>query len=568
MPGVLAVLGVLLLAFGLASDSEMSTLVAGAALVVAAVVAYALMPSLASGQSDAHGLDRLTNEARRRADERRTELVAALEPLGLDMERDQLPGHDQLNAVEAALLQVAELHRDRVRIETALHDAENDAERLRDRGEAAGHRRDEQQRVVETAEADWSAWLGKHGLQETLAPDTVPELFSRVETARIVVHAVSEKRDRITAIQKDIDTYSADVGRVATAHRDAGVNLAGDDAPLAVAQAADRLAERFDQIREAGAAHTAAEHAAEDCDASLQQATNRRAGEDDRLRDLLLRAETDDPEEFRLRARRQLERQSLDGTRQRHLSSLRATWGGGRDLDAARSAFASTTKEETDDELRWAESTLEELMQRTIEQTEERGRLQERMHALSSDEDSSRLRGRREELVEELRVLAAEWSKHVVARCLLVRARNRYEEDRQPDVVRRAQTFFHSLTGGRYPKLHVTVGKQEITVIDETDVRKTPGQLSRGTYEQLYLALRFGLIQSLGEETERLPVIVDEVLVNFDLERARCAAAAFVELSRTNQVLVLTCHQWIVDLFKEAAPDAAVVDLSAVRAAP
>ena len=62
----------------------------------------------------------------------------------------------------------------------------------------------------------------------------------------------------------------------------------------------------------------------------------------------------------------------------------------------------------------------------------------------------------------------------------------------------------------------------------------------------------------------------DEVLVNFDLDRprARCAAAAFVELSRTNQVLVLTCHEWIVDLFRGAAPDAAVIDLSAVWAAP
>ena len=73
----------------------------------------------------------------------------------------------------------------------------------------------------------------------------------------------------------------------------------------------------------------------------------------------------------------------------------------------------------------------------------------------------------------------------------------------------------------------------------------------------------------MGEETERLPVVVDEVLVNFDLDRARCAAAAaFVELSRSNQVLVLTCHQWIVELFRSAAPDAAVIDLSAVPTAP
>ena len=573
LPGVLAALGVLLLVLGLATDRDVSTLVAGGALVAAAAVAYALLPSSlspgssSSGQPDGRALDRLTSEARRRVEEQRVALVAALEPLTLDLDPDQLPGHDQLNTLDSALAQEAERHRERARLEVALRDAEHDAARLRDRVAAGGRRRDEQQQAVEQAEADWSAWLGKHRLPETLAPDTVPELFSRVETARVVVHAVSEKRDRIAAIQKDVDTYSADVKRVADGHRDANLNLAGGDAPLTVAQAADRLVERFDQAREALAARSAAVRAAEECEASLTQATTRRTGEDDRIRELFSRAETDDPEEFRRRARQQLEREDLERTRQQHLSSLRATWSGQQDLDAVRSTFASTTKEETDHELRHAEAMLEELMQRTTDQIEERGRLQQRMQSLSSDEDASRQRGRREEFVEELRVLAAEWSKLVVARSLLVRARNRYEEERQPDVVRRAQTFFHGLTGGRYPKLHVTVGEQEITVVDETGVRKTPEQLSRGTYEQLYLALRFGLIQSMGDETERLPVVVDEVLVNFDLERARRAAAAFVELSRTNQVLVLTCHQWIIDLFKEAAPDAALVDLSAVRAA-
>ena len=561
LPGVLAVMGVLLVAFGLASGSEISTLVVGAALAAAAVVVYSLMPSSSSGQSGGGGLDRLTKEARHRADKRREILVAALGPLGLDMERDQLPGYDQLNVIEAELAQEADRDRERERLEASLHDTKQDAVRLRGRVDAAVRQRDEQQQVVEKSDTDWSAWLGKHGLPETLAPDTVPELFSRIENARDVARAVNEKRERIAGIQKDIDTYGADVRRVADTHRDAGVKLAGDDVSLAVAQAADRLVERFDQIREAVVAHEAAGLAAGDCDASLKQATTRWTVEDNLLRELLSLAETHDPEEFRLRARRQLERQGLEATRQQHLSSLRATWAGDRDLDSVRSAFASTTKEEIDDELRRAESMLAELMQTTTDETEERGRLQERMQALSSDEDSSRLRGRREKLVEDLRVLAAEWSQHVVARSLLVRARDRYEEHRQPDVVGRAQAFFHGLTGGRYPKLHVTVGEQKITVIDETGVRKAPEQLSRGTYEQLYLALRFGLIQSMGEETERLPVIVDEVLVNFDPERARRAAAAFVDLSRTNQVLVLTCHQWMVDAFKEAAPNAAVVDL-------
>ena len=48
-------------------------------------------------------------------------------------------------------------------------------------------------------------------------------------------------------------------------------------------------------------------------------------------------------------------------------------------------------------------------------------------------------------------------------------------------------------------------------------------------------------------------MVVDEVLVNFDPERARLAAEAFANLAETNQVLVFTCHPDMVDLFAEAA---------------
>ena len=65
--------------------------------------------------------------------------------------------------------------------------------------------------------------------------------------------------------------------------------------------------------------------------------------------------------------------------------------------------------------------------------------------------------------------------------------------------------------------------------------------------------MRFGLILELGQRAERLPVIVDEALVNFDPTRVTNAAESFIDLSETNQVLVFTCHPQIVDWFRNAA---------------
>ena len=47
-----------------------------------------------------------------------------------------------------------------------------------------------------------------------------------------------------------------------------------------------------------------------------------------------------------------------------------------------------------------------------------------------------------------------------------------------------------------------------------------------------------------------LPLVLDDVLVNFDRERAICAARTlqtFAELG--HQVMMFTCHKHIVDIF-------------------
>ena len=118
---------------------------------------------------------------------------------------------------------------------------------------------------------------------------------------------------------------------------------------------------------------------------------------------------------------------------------------------------------------------------------------------------------------------------------------------------------------GRYRQVYAPLGEQTVTVTDADGRTKQPTELSRGTREQLFLSLRFGLIRELGERTEPLPVVVDEVLVNFDPDRGLRAAAAFTELSRTNQVLVFTCHPTVVDLFRNAACELGVDKPEVVR---
>jgi uncharacterized protein YhaN len=54
-------------------------------------------------------------------------------------------------------------------------------------------------------------------------------------------------------------------------------------------------------------------------------------------------------------------------------------------------------------------------------------------------------------------------------------------------------------------------------------------------------------------------VWVDEILVNFDPDRAQRAAQAFADLARTNQVLVFTYHPAMLATFTAACAHAQVI---------
>ena len=184
---------------------------------------------------------------------------------------------------------------------------------------------------------------------------------------------------------------------------------------------------------------------------------------------------------------------------------------------------------------------------------EERGRVENELERLTGEEESSRLRIQRNTLLEQLRDSVRVWSRLTMAEELLDRTRQKFEIERQPRVVQHAQESFSHMTGQQYTRLFVPIGERTVTVTDGAGGTKQPHELSRGTREQLYLALRFGLVQEFGEHAERLPVVVDEALVNFDPERARRAIDAFSTLSETNQVLVFTCHPATAEMFVTAA---------------
>ncbi|WP_394841651.1 AAA family ATPase [Pendulispora brunnea] len=131
----------------------------------------------------------------------------------------------------------------------------------------------------------------------------------------------------------------------------------------------------------------------------------------------------------------------------------------------------------------------------------------------------------------------------------------RFEREHQPELLLRASEAFARMTRGRYQRIE---RRLDGSLLVERDDGRTvhPDALSTGTREQLFIALRLAYVESYSKSAESLPMVLDDVLVNFDEERTRGALEALSAFAERTQVLLFTCHARLVDLVRDVVPDA------------
>ncbi len=133
----------------------------------------------------------------------------------------------------------------------------------------------------------------------------------------------------------------------------------------------------------------------------------------------------------------------------------------------------------------------------------------------------------------------------------------------QPDL-QNAQKYLEILTDGKYSKINLDL--EEIQSADGSLTKKW-NDLSRGTKEQVYFALRLGYASNYTKDRltleangkADLPLIIDDAFVNFDALRTRQGIKCLIEFSKTNQVLFFTCHsETMTEHFKELCDSAGI----------
>ncbi|WP_430536076.1 AAA family ATPase [Listeria rocourtiae] len=151
---------------------------------------------------------------------------------------------------------------------------------------------------------------------------------------------------------------------------------------------------------------------------------------------------------------------------------------------------------------------------------------------------------------ETFQELAKEWIRVKLAKEMVGQIMRKLQEEKLPKVLTRATHFFQLLSKDNYKQVRFVENRLQVERHD--GVRFFPEELSQATKEQLYLAIRFAVIQMLHGE-QRLPIIIDDSFVNFDEARLEEIMILLQDIRQDNQIIFFTCHKQLSKYFPKEA---------------
>ena len=163
-------------------------------------------------------------------------------------------------------------------------------------------------------------------------------------------------------------------------------------------------------------------------------------------------------------------------------------------------------------------------------------------------------KGKAERLRAEYSALSLEYEGLSLAAELLASAAEEFSNKFSPELERRASEIFARLTGGSFSLVRIKNADFEIDV-SKGEAAPPQGELtlSRGTLDELRLSLRLALCDMLAEGGDELPIILDDVFVNFDDERAERALDYLAEIAEKRQIILFSCHRREAEYIKDRA---------------
>jgi uncharacterized protein YhaN len=478
-------------------------------------------------------LDRLTTEHRAHA-AAVDEAVRALggEPQGLVRARELL------DALEQAAVQHQHAAKARDELTARLH------------RHALEH--DDHTRALADWQAAWTEAVQLAGLAEGLRPDEADEVLTGLQQLVAALETQANDRRRVEAMERDQQAFLDSVHSVIA-------SCAPDlhDAPPR--EAVETMLARLRRARSAADRAAALDAQITQTQARLQADTLKLQARRARLARLCEQAGVTTADELPAQERLSERAATLDAEITALREELRRH-AEGADFHVLLTELDHTDRDELPVQLHHARNRAEQSEAALREANQRVGQARAELHQMDGSDEAARQAEQLALVEADLEQQAHEYLQLQLAHALLAAELERHRKEQQGPTLSRASQIFRQLTLGQFDGLESDYVDDKPTLLALRSDRRPLGvaQLSDGTRDQLYFALRLASLHQRAHEHEPMPLVVDDVLIRFDQDRARAALLALADLSARCQVLFFTHSEALREIAAGLASSAPV----------
>ncbi len=389
---------------------------------------------------------------------------------------------------------------------------------------------------------EWAALMSELGLEDQASPGEVSDYFQSIAAGLQLVDDAKKLEIRIAAIDQEAAEFERTLKTVILR---LAPDLAGQPASEAMLKLSSRLTsqrEAKSRLDELNKQMRQAEEEIRDADASIGAA-------DEVLTGLCRQAGCDRLDELEAIEQRFLDHRQLTNSL-RDVETELIDGGDGLSLEALAAEAQDVDRDAVLAELEALDHRINrELNPKREALLEQKLGAEQAFQTMSGSDEASALAEQAQQTQSELRAQAERYVRLRLAARVLRDEIEAFRRKHRDPILTQASSYFTRLTCASLNGVETDfddADKPVLVGVRANGERLRVEAMSTGTRDQLYLALRLAALDHYVDSAEPLPLIVDDILIQFDDDRSRATLDALAEFSSKTQVILFTHHERVV----------------------
>lgn len=427
----------------------------------------------------------------------------------------------------------------RISLNTQIFDGKRSLERL--------------QGALSTAQQAWKEWTESWANTLKKAGYSTDVLADQVEAELVVMQEVDRLLDRIRSVRSErIETMQADLDGLAATAANLSARVAQDLTNHSPNEIAQELARRLDLAQKANETTLDLLEHLERNQTELLDTRNRLQSINAKMAPLMAIAGIEDVSLLGKAIERSDQRRDIEGRIYSAEQDLTLA-ADGLTLDEIRAEGAGIGADELMAEIDRQTAVSQDVVNQIGSLSNVYGAQKIEFDALDGTDLAARAEAQRQEAIAAMTDSAEQYLRLQTAARLLKWSIEKFRETKQGPMLAKASAIFNVLTMNSFSRLLVDSEDDSPRLLG---IRPNGQQvevkgMSDGSRDQLYLALRLSALELQAEQGFNIPLIADDLFINFDDMRSAAGFRVLGELSRNMQVIYLTHHTHLVPLAKE-----------------